>query len=213
MCSAVYSEIDPLPLNYWYVCHREENDRKLKEFIKMKNIRSIIEIGAFLGKSAIEMAKVLPAEGKIIAIDNFEWQSNVPSEISIYHQCLSNVIHENVQNEIDVIKADHKQIHKKLSCKADLIYIDGDHSTVGCYEDLVNYFPLLNADGILCGDDWAYQGREPWVFYVDADFVENERSPDITHEDQLYPVRVAVKSFAKERNLKIFSCANFWWYE
>ena len=37
---------------------------------------------------------------------------------------------------------------------ADLIYIDGSHEYEDVYQDLKNYNPLLNPNGIIWGDDW-----------------------------------------------------------
>ena len=41
--------------------------------------------------------------------------------------------------------------------KFDFCYIDADHSEDGVYNDLCNWYPKLNDNGLMCGDDWIWK--------------------------------------------------------
>lgn len=52
-----------------------------------------------------------------------------------------------------IITGDSKSVVRSIWADFDLIFIDGDHSTVGCIEDLNNCMPLLSTDGRMIVDD------------------------------------------------------------
>ena len=62
----------------------------------------------------------------------------------------------------------------------DFIYIDGNHSYEFVIKDLENYYPKLKKGGIIAGDDYSWK------------------------EGMKFPIRKAVKNFAKENNLSYF---------
>jgi hypothetical protein len=79
----------------------------------------------------------------------------------IYYQFLSNVVHNNLQDVIIPIpntSANAAKILAYNNVKADLIYIDGSHEYEDVKDDIKNYLPLLNKEGIMFGDDYGWAG-------------------------------------------------------
>lgn len=69
-----------------------------------------------------------------------------------------------------------------LTTPPDLIYIDAGHDTNSVYNDMRAYYPLVQENGILCGDDWGWKS-----------------------------VKIAVRKFTKKNHLKIHAYGNFWY--
>lgn len=141
---------------------------------------TVIEVGSFLGASAIFMAQQ-PRVKAVYAVDHwkgspgFEKGPVAPMLPTLYEQFLSNVIHAGLTKVIRPVRKDSVEAARTLAVQADLIYIDADHTDEAVYSDLCAWYPKLKSHGVMCGDDWfAYTG-----------------------------VRSAVTRFAKERNLKI----------
>jgi hypothetical protein len=65
--------------------------------------------------------------------------------------------------------------------KPDLVYIDAEHTTEAVMKDLRAWYPFVQENGVLCGDDWSW-----------------------------HTVREAVEQFASDENLQIESVQNFW---
>jgi predicted O-methyltransferase YrrM len=60
------------------------------------------------------------------------------------------------------IKKDSKEYLSSSNAEFDFIYIDGDHSAEGVYNDAILSFPLLKSGGILAFDDylWEHPSRD-----------------------------------------------------
>ncbi|OGU74885.1 MAG: hypothetical protein A2V93_04340 [Ignavibacteria bacterium RBG_16_34_14] len=157
------------------------------------------EVGSWKGRSAIWFIEnfLQHLDSVIYCIDTWninEWndfnqekvllQSNSQraKELdveNIYEQFLFNINFKGYSNKC--------RVSKKRSIEAlsdfnnnffDFIYIDGDHSEQGCYDDLKAAWPKIKTGGILFGDDWTWQDKG------------------------VFPVRKAVKKFAEENSLK-----------
>jgi predicted O-methyltransferase YrrM len=143
-----------------------------------------IEVGSFLGYSAIKMAKEvkrLNLSTKIICVDTWlgspehydmhkgEMKDNrlgyVNGYPSMYYKFISNVIQNDVQDIINplpypssiAIKVLHK-ILTPLKIKPEFIFVDGSHEEYDVFFDCYNYYPLLKVGGALWGDDWGWEG-------------------------------------------------------
>ncbi len=165
------------------------NGPQLEALIVGHKIKTIIEVGSWLGTSTRHMASCLPEDGKVYAVDH--WQGSlehqpgqtawIPELEHLYEYFLSNIIQANLAHKIIPVKMPSLEAAKELHVKADLIYIDASHDTLAVYNDLVAWYPHLHKKGILCGDDWAGES-----------------------------VQKAVKKFAKKNNLRIKPSGNFW---
>lgn len=175
-----------LPYNSHSFYH---NEKEFTQLIKERKAKVIIELGCWLGNSTISMARNLPKEGKIYAVDNwldnedyYKWyRATVAKKFAsttTYEQFLSNVIRARQTDKIIPLRMNTLEaisLFKEENIVPDLVYVDADHSEEGAYQDLVAYFPLVKGHGLLCVDDWDFQD-----------------------------VQKAVKRFAEENNLLIF---------
>lgn len=165
------------------------NAAPIEKLIKRRNVRTIIEVGSWLGSSTRHMANCLPDNGVVYAVDHWKGSSEhqpgasawIPEVEYLYEYFLSNVIQAGLAHKIIPVRMDSLEAAKQLRIKADLIYIDASHDTLAVYQDLIAWYPHLKRDGVLCGDDWAWDS-----------------------------VKIAVKRFAKRNKLEIKASGNFW---
>jgi hypothetical protein len=142
----------------------------------------IIEIGSFLGYSAIKMAKEIKKQNldtKIICV--YTWLGSpehyemfkekndnrlnyINGYPTLYHKFISNVIHHDVQDIIypfpypsSIAFKILNKLFDKHNLKADFIFVDGSHEEIDVYLDLYYYYQLLSDKGVLWGDDWAWE--------------------------------------------------------
>lgn len=156
-------------------------------------VKTVVEIGSYLGASTRFIAKLLPQDGKVYAIDhwlgNSEWQ-NKPGfkneQPLLYQKFLSNIVQENLCEKIIPIKMTSIEASRNFNDIPDLIFIDGSHDFKSVYKDICAWYPFVKNKGILCGDDYNWGKHKP--------------------------VRLAVLRFAKEHNLQVKTINNWIWY-
>ena len=73
---------------------------------------------------------------------------------------------------------------KETRTQVDLVYVDASHDEESVYRDLCNWFPFIKNHGVICGDDWKWEG-----------------------------VKKAVKTFARENQLNIKTSNNLLGFE
>ncbi|MBA3953871.1 class I SAM-dependent methyltransferase [Candidatus Dependentiae bacterium] len=187
-----YKSINILPLDShgWFSA---ENRNSLKHFITTYKPKVVVELGSWLGLSAIFMASLLPSNSVLYAIDNWTAEgdeailNNEEAKLKIptlYQQFLSNVIHTKLTHKIIPMRMSTIEAAQSLNIHADLIYIDASHDEKSVYNDIIHWHPKLNKGGIMCGDDWLWAS-----------------------------VQTAVKRASSELNLAIKSNGNFWYFE
>ncbi len=173
---SIYEGFSPLPkkIEGW-----NGESSIFDELISKVRPRHIIEVGTWLGQSALTMAKSVKRHGlqtRITCIDTWlgalEFWGDMKHTSDrdlrllygypqVYYQFLSNVVHEGMQDTIlpfpctSSIAARHL---KKQGVQAELIYIDGSHDYDDVMSDLASYFPLVAPGGIMFGDDFGWPG-------------------------------------------------------
>lgn len=183
-----YDTVELLPYNPqgWYC-----NGPSMEWVLKSNHAKVVIEVGSWLGLSTRHIAKTIPEDGIVYAIDH--WQGT-PSEDNssfdipnLYRQFLSNVIHENLTHKIIPLRMSSAEAAATLNIKPDLVYVDATHEYNDVYEDITRWYPFVKGHGILCGDDynWGYEAS----------------------------VKRAVDRFAMENNLIVHDDGWFWYYE
>lgn len=199
----IYDNLDLLPMdiNGW-----GGNHKVFRDIIQNNLPDTIIEIGSWKGQSAIFMAEILNdcnlPNSKIYCIDtwtgslefwttmretperNLRLKNGYPS---VYYQFLSNVVHTNNQHKIIPVPMPSSMAYKYLKylkITADLIYVDGSHESEDVYNDVKNFWTILNEDGIVFGHNW----------------------------DNFWPgVKKGVDKFVKEKNIEIKIIDNNFW--
>ncbi len=192
----VYESIDTLPTNL----HGWNLPSALEPLIEEGDIKTIVEVGAWTGKSTIFLANILPEGGTIFAVDHWLGSSEHrdPGNRTEYNlvpilfkQFISNVIHAGFQDKIIPVRLASVEAAKKfkeLKIKPDVIYIDAAHDYNSVLSDISAWYPLLRKEGLFCGDDWNLGGPEG-------------------------EVAKAVTAFASTHRLRVCHEGEFWWYE
>jgi predicted O-methyltransferase YrrM len=165
----------------------------MAKLIQEHDVRIVIELGSWLGKSTRHIASLLPEDGVVFAVDH--WLGSAEHQESVqrpylFEQFLSNVIHEQLTHKIIPLRMTTLEAadeFKRRFIFPDLIYVDASHDETSVYQDLQAYYPLVHGHGILCGDDWGWGAQ--WGF----------------------PVSRAVRRFAKEKNLSIQVIDGWFW--
>lgn len=164
-----YRSIKNLPMDEhgWFF-----NGPFIEDIFKKKQIRTIIEVGSWLGLSTRFMARLLPADGKIYAVDT--WQGSIEHKKdarlpTLYQTFLSNVKHAELTDKIIPFRMTSLEASQALNVQADLIYIDASHEAEDVYDDIIAWAPHLKEDGILCGDDWNTDGVKQGVTQASID--------------------------------------------
>lgn len=143
----------------------------------------IIEVGSFIGVSAIHMAGLLKKAGldsAVLCIDTWlaERQLWSRSEIraalmfrhgrpNVYYSFLANVIDAGLTDYIVPMPMDSHSAARylqDLGIDAPLIYIDGNHEGGEVYADLAAYWERLRPGGIMLIDDYIPSKKPGHMF-------------------------------------------------
>lgn len=138
--------------------------------------RLIIEVGSWMGHSAIYMSKAVEREcgqTPIICVDTWlgscehYFRDDYLGDLAIkngrpdfYSAFLSNLLFHHTEDQIiPVSLPSHtaQQVLARLGIKADIIYIDAGHGYQDVMSDITDYRMLLADGGIMFGDDYFYK--------------------------------------------------------
>lgn len=167
---APYNSIEtalPFDDHGWF---HESTKQGLTRLINQYNPTTIVEIGTWLGKSTIYMAKRLAPSARLYTVDHFLGSPVLissphitkPRIPKLYQQFLSNVIHANTTSHHDLtqiivpIKNDSLSAAKAFNQTADIVYIDGSHLEEDVYKDIIAWYTHLRSGGVMCGDDYNW---------------------------------------------------------
>lgn len=124
-----------------------------------------VEVGSFLGKSAVFMAVEIINSGKRIKFDCVDhWKGseehydneNIDTE-NLYENFLENI--QPVKGVINPVRAESvvaSKLYKPNSL--DFIFIDASHDERSVREDLTYWMPRLKENGMIAGDDIDNEG-------------------------------------------------------
>lgn len=123
--------------------------RLLELFVRLVGATRVIEIGAFIGLSAMTMARAMPAGGKLTTIEKFGHFADI---------CRRNVAANGLADRIVVLEGDALDVIGRLPRdeRFDLAFIDGNK------ERYVDHFrllePLVRPGGVILVDDVFFHG-------------------------------------------------------
>jgi caffeoyl-CoA O-methyltransferase len=123
--------------------------RLLELFVRLIGATRVIEVGAYIGLSAMTMARAMPAGGKLITIEKFDHFAAI---------CRRNVAANGLADRIDVIEGDALDVVGRLPQNElfDLAFIDGNKERYVDHFRLVE--PYVRPGGIILVDDVLYHG-------------------------------------------------------
>ncbi len=122
--------------------------RLLSMFSRMIAPRRILEIGTFMGYSALCLAEGLTPDGEIITLDIDEETSRMAKEFWGRTE---------YQNKIESILGNASEIISTLDETFDLVFIDADKPAYADYYDAV--FPKLRIGGVIIADNVLRGGK------------------------------------------------------
>lgn len=143
---------------------------------------SIVEVGSWLGASAIYMASL--TNSPILCVDTFLgsnevlWRENKASQLvnnfdGLYRQFCANITHKQLNNQVSPLpmtSSSAAELLARLEVTVDMVYLDAGHREREVYADLQDWWPLTNK--VLIGDD--YNSHWPGVIAAADKFaVEN----------------------------------------
>ena len=124
-----------------------------------------VEVGSFLGKSAVFMAVEIINSGKRIKFDCIDhWKGSeehrdnekIDAEY-LYEGFLKNIEPvKGVINPVRMNSIDASKLYKPNSL--DFIFIDASHDERSVREDLAHWIPRLKENGMIAGDDIDNEG-------------------------------------------------------
>ena len=122
--------------------------RLLAMFSKMLEPRRILEIGTYMGYSALCLAEGLGEDGKIITLD-IQPETNEIAKEFWARSVLYSKIESYLGNALEIIPM--------LNETFDLVFIDADKPNYANYYDLI--FPHLRIGGIILADNVLWSGK------------------------------------------------------
>jgi len=136
-------------------------------FSKCKGKKVCLEIGSWSGNSANTISSQMDNDAVLFCCDTFLGSHEhfldrtLPTDQRgrpiLYEMFICNT-QKNKDKIIPIQLTSNafSVVCSTLGIKFDFIYIDGDHSAVAVYDDLNNYYKLLNDGGIIIGDDFSW---------------------------------------------------------
>lgn len=151
-----------------------------KQVIKHYKPATVIELGTWKGASAIHMAGLFKEEGidaQILCVDNFigfpsyylrpeqaakefKIKGGIPRLYWTFMKNVHDAGHTDIITPLVQQTKAAAQICMGKRIKADMIYVDGDHTYEGCRDDLASFTPVLADDGFFVCDDYQWEGAK-----------------------------------------------------
>jgi len=147
-----YDELDLVTSDKFTVEEMGSNPialRFLQLLIRLSRARRLLEIGAFIGVSAMYMAKALPPGGEVVTIEKFDHFANI---------CRRNFARNGLADRITLLEGDAHEVIDGLPRDQlfDLMFIDGNKERYADYMRRLE--PLLAPGGLMVVDDALFHG-------------------------------------------------------
>jgi hypothetical protein len=157
-----YDSIRPVPARgfQWLTEAKKATLKRLYDETKARigHDLVVLEVGSWFGDSA-RWFGALGAK-RIYCVDT--WAGPVQDAVmhfvpNLYQQFLSNIMATpGLQERVVPLRMASLEAAFAFGSECHLIYIDGDHSTLGAYNDVMAWRRHLVPGGVICGDDWEW---------------------------------------------------------
>lgn len=131
-----------------------------------------VEVGSWLGKSAVFMGTRIAESGKSIrlhCVDNWQGGSetsdngyaarNYQAGRDLYAEFWANISNAGLQNTVLPLRMDSSAAAQEFDDDSlDFVFIDADHEQSAVERDLEAYFPKVKPGGVIAGHDYDEQG-------------------------------------------------------
>ena len=114
----------------------------LQFLVGLTNAKTIVEVGVLYGYSTLWMAKALPSDGLIYAIEKDETNFRVAKSL---------FASSSVAQKIELIHGDAGEVLSKLNVEPDMVFIDADKVN---YKNYLNWaMKSVRVGGLIVGDN------------------------------------------------------------
>jgi predicted O-methyltransferase YrrM len=147
-----YEELDLVTTDKFTVEEMGSNPialRFLQLLIRLSRAKRVLEIGAFIGVSAMYMARALPPGGQVVTIEKFDHFADI---------CRHNFERNGLADRITLLQGDANAVIDGLPRDQpfDVMFIDGNKERYGEYMRRLE--PLLAPGGLMIVDDALFHG-------------------------------------------------------
>lgn len=127
----------------------------------------LVEVGSFMGQSAITMARLLKRSGKRIkftCVDHFQGDPSILSAIGTMPANTRELFESNlrkyqVEDRVELLPMPSVDAAKLFPDEAlDFVFIDGSHEEEDVTNDIRDWLPKVRPGGILAGHDFDWMG-------------------------------------------------------
>jgi precorrin-6B methylase 2 len=146
----------------------------------LRNSVTVVEIGAWKGRSTIALASAIPEGngGRVISIDPHV--GSVESELlgtpnmSTLQPFLENITRAGVRDRVTLMQTSSLEARRAFSeHSVDLVFVDGSHAYQDVVHDLASWQTALHSGGVMAINDWSM----PEVWRAVTECVLPLRSP------------------------------------
>lgn len=157
--------------------------RLLAMFSKMLQPKRILEIGTYMGYSALCMAEGLSEDGKLITLDVNEETNQIAKEFWAKTE---------YKDRIEAMLGEAHEIIPKLEETFDLVFIDADKANYSRYYELV--FPKLRIGGLIIADNVLWSG----------DVLDAEQDKDVSESTRaLHEYNIKISADPRVSNILV----------
>lgn len=153
----------------------------------------LVELGTWKGRSLCSIADLIREKCLIVhAIDTFEGTANEgdahkeAQQIDLQAEFEANLTRFDIRDHVKVIKSTTLDAAKVYDHKANMIFIDADHSTEAVLADIKAWQPHLIEGGILSGHDWVWESVRQAITMANLDV---NHCGNLWFNCDLYPYR------------------------
>lgn len=115
----------------------------------------IVEVGSYLGASSTFLAAAAKERSCVVyCVDTWANDAMPEAPRDTYAEFVSNT--QRYADEIRPLRGRSLEIAEKFSEPIDLLFVDGDHSYIGCHSDAEAWLPKLKPGGIVVFHDFAW---------------------------------------------------------
>lgn len=124
-------------------------EAKILQFlIRTFSVKTVVEIGCFMGYSAIQMARALPKEGKLISLENnSDYHAKAKEHVEAFP----------TEASIEILLGEAKDTLVNLKGPFDLVFIDADKGAYCNYLDWAE--ENVKKGGLIIGDNTLLFGH------------------------------------------------------
>jgi hypothetical protein len=139
--------------------------QELQRIMNIVHPKVIVELGSWVGSSAVYLAQNSAPDTLVYAVDH--WLGSAEHHVqapfnamlpTLYQQFLSNVKNVGLTHKIIPVRMTTLEAARSLNIQPDMIYIDASHDEESVYQDIMAWYPKLQSNGIMCGDDFNWPG-------------------------------------------------------